>query len=115
MSYGRRSKKKERKCFTSNFVLDELATLLFRRTGAGFAETRLLNIYASSRIQILRPTKDDEITAITFMKKYSDQEISYTDCISFCLMEKIDWILLLHSIGIFRMQGLLFSNKSIKK
>ncbi len=80
--------KKERKCFTSNFVLDELATLLFRRTGAGFAETRLLNIYASSRIQILRPTKDDEITAIAFMKKYSDQEISYTDCISFCLMEK---------------------------
>jgi predicted nucleic acid-binding protein len=80
--------KKEIKCFTSNFILDELATLLFRRTGADFAESRMMNIYASTRIEILRPTKDEELTAITLMKKYSEHEISYTDCTSFCLMKK---------------------------
>lgn len=80
--------KKEIKCYTSNFVLDELATLLFRKTGSGFAEIRMMNIYASTRIEILRPMKDEEITAISFMKKYSGHEISYTDCISFSLMKK---------------------------
>lgn len=80
--------KKESKCFTSNFILDELATLLFRRTGAAFAEERLMNIYASSRIEILRPAKEEELAAIAFMKKYSEHEISYTDCISFSLMKK---------------------------
>jgi hypothetical protein len=80
--------KKEKKLFTSNFILDELATLLFRRTNAEFAEERMLNIYASSRFEILRPTKEEEIAAISLMKKYSEHEISYTDCISFCLMKK---------------------------
>ena len=80
--------KKEMKCYTSNFVLNELATLLFRRTGADFAEIRMMNIYSSTRIEILRPIKEEEMTAINLMKKYSEHEISYTDCISFCLMKK---------------------------
>jgi len=42
---------------TSNFVLDETATMPGRRTGYGFSAKCLLNIYASSLIQILRPEK----------------------------------------------------------
>lgn len=80
--------KKENKCFTSNFVLDELATLLFRRTGAEFAESKIQNIYASTRLEILRPSKEDEMEAIALMKKYSEHQISFTDCISFSLMKK---------------------------
>jgi len=74
-------------CFTSNFVLDETLTLLGRRAGYGFAAERAENIYASKLITILRPTRQEEIKAIEFLRKYADQAVSFTDCISFVLMK----------------------------
>jgi len=72
---------------TSNFVLDETFTLLGRRAGYGFAAQRAKNIYASESLDILRPSREDEMTAISFFEKYSDQRLSFTDCISFVLMK----------------------------
>ncbi len=72
--------------FTSNFVLDETFTLLGRRTGYAFAATRARAILSSERITILRPAKHDEFEAVKLFEKYSDQSLSYTDCISFVLM-----------------------------
>jgi hypothetical protein len=80
--------KKGLHCVTSNFVLDELATLLFRRTYPKFAESRMINIYNSTSIEIIRPSREDELFAISLMKKFSDHEISFTDCISFSIMKK---------------------------
>jgi len=73
---------------TSNFVLDETATLLGRRAGHGFASNRLKAVYASNVLQILRPDCDDELRAIDWFAKFSDQDISFTDCISFALMKR---------------------------
>ncbi len=73
---------------TSNFVLDETATLLGRRAGYLFASKRLESIYASNLLQIWRPDRDDELRAIDWFAKFSDQEISFTDCISFVLMKR---------------------------
>jgi uncharacterized protein len=73
---------------TSNFVLDETATLLGRRTGHGFAAKRLQNIYASSLIQILRSEKEDELRALDLFIKFADQSVSFTDCVSFVLMTR---------------------------
>ena len=74
--------------YTSNFVLDETFTLLARRAGYAFAAERARNILSSTALIILRPEKEDEIEAVDFFQKYSDQEVSFTDCTSFVLMKK---------------------------
>ena len=74
-------------CYTSNFIIDELATLLIRRTGADFCYDKINRIYESPQFIVLRPTKENELNALELVKKYSDQEISFTDCISFELMK----------------------------
>jgi predicted nucleic acid-binding protein len=75
-------------CLTSNFVLDEVFTLLGRRGGHAFAAERAQNIYASNRIKILRPGHEEELKALDWFQKFSDQKVSFTDCISFVLMKK---------------------------
>jgi predicted nucleic acid-binding protein len=76
------------KCYTSNFVLDETFTLLARRSSYSFAAARARTLYASRALRILRPTPDDEHQALFLFEKYADQEVSFTDCISFALMKK---------------------------
>ena len=51
-------------CYTSNFIIDELATLLMRRTGADFCYEKISRIYESPKFIILRPTKENEINAL---------------------------------------------------
>jgi len=80
-------RKKSDTCVTSNFVLDEAFTLLARRAGYSFATQRARNIYASESINILRPSREDELKALNFFEKYADQGLSFTDCISFVLMK----------------------------
>lgn len=76
------------KCYTSNFVLDETFTLLARRSSYSFAAARARTLYASRTLQILRPTPEDEHEAVRLFEKYADQEVSFTDCVSFALMTR---------------------------
>ena len=87
MLYGIQFEKKSETCVTSNFVLDETFTLLGRRAGCNFASQRARNIYASESLNILRPSREDELKAIDFFEKYSDQHLSFTDCVSLVLMK----------------------------
>jgi predicted nucleic acid-binding protein len=75
------------RCVTSNFVLSETATLLGRRAGHQFAALRLRNIYASKAMEVWRPDCEDELRALKWFAKYSDQKVSFTDCVSFVLMK----------------------------
>ena len=75
-------------CYTSKFVLDETFTLLARRAGYSFASQRARVIYSSEIVTILRPREEDERVALELFDKYSDQEVSFTDCVSFVLMQK---------------------------
>jgi len=68
--------------------LDETLTLLARRAGYGFAAGRARNLYGSKRLTVLRPTEQDETAAVEAFVKYADQEVSFTDCVSFVLMRK---------------------------
>jgi uncharacterized protein len=65
---------------TSNFVVNESLTLLARRAGYPFAVQRARALYASDRVTIIRPTHDDELDAISYLEKYADQEVGFTDC-----------------------------------
>ncbi len=80
--------KSREQCITSNFVLDEFFTLLARRTGYAFAADRARNILCSQEMEILRPDQKEELEAVNLFKKYADQKISFTDCISFVLMHR---------------------------
>ena len=88
VQYWRQIQVERRRCFTSNFVLDETFTLLARRTTYQFAATRAVHLLESSTLVILRPESEEEQTAVQYFKKYADQQVSFTDCISFALMEK---------------------------
>ena len=70
-----------------NFVLDETFTLLGRCAGYDFAAQRARNVYASEWLTVLRPNKNDELKAIGLFEKYSDHRLSFTDCISFVLIQ----------------------------
>jgi predicted nucleic acid-binding protein len=73
---------------TSNFVIDEVLTLLTRRAYPAFAVERAREIYSSPNLTILRPDLEDELTALTFLERYADQRPSFTDCVSFALMKR---------------------------
>ena len=75
-------------CATSNFVLDECITLLGRRAGHVFAAERAAAILSSRTFTILRPDVKDEYKALQLFRKYADQHVSFTDCISCVLMRK---------------------------
>lgn len=72
---------------TSNFVIDELATLLARRSSYVFAAQKIHSLYESEILDILRPGETEELKATKLLAKYSDQEVSFTDCTSFVLMK----------------------------
>lgn len=74
--------------YTSNFVLDETFTLLGRRADHAFAAERARRILASRALTILRPDARDEHEALGIFEKFSDQRLSFTDCISFTLMKR---------------------------
>ncbi len=86
--FWRSIRQNQESCFTSNFVLDETFTLLGRWAGYSFSSQRAAKIYASKLLTILRPTREDELKAIEFFQKYADQNVSFTDCISFVLMRR---------------------------
>jgi predicted nucleic acid-binding protein len=74
--------------YTSNFILNEVFTLLARRAGGQFAAKVATNLYNSAVLQILRPEQAEEKLAIRHMEKYADHQIGFTDCTSAVLMHK---------------------------
>ena len=74
---------------TSNHVVDEVATGLGRAAGYQFAANCVTGIYAAPRIDILQSARADEIEAIRWMRKYADQGVSFTDCVSFAMMRRL--------------------------
>ncbi len=73
---------------TSSFVLDETFTLLGRWASPGFAADRAEAILTSETLVILRPEAEDEFEALELLRKFGDQKVSFTDCVSFALMRR---------------------------
>lgn len=77
-------------CVTSNHVLDETFTLLARRVNYVFSAEKARLIYHSGLFKIARTTEEDELNALALFEKYADQAVSFTDCLSFALMKKLN-------------------------
>ena len=79
-----------KKCMTSNHVLDETLTLLGRRAGYMFASDRAEAIMNSDLLSVYYSSREDEIEALEYFKKFSDQGISFTDATSFAIMKRFN-------------------------
>lgn len=77
---------RRRPLLTSNLVLAEVQRLLLFRAGATPARAALERITASPTVTILYPDAAAHHAAMAWLTRYSDQELSYTDATSFCLM-----------------------------
>jgi predicted nucleic acid-binding protein len=75
-------------CITSNLVLSETLTYLGRHVNYGLAAQKGKILYASHWLGILRPTEEEDVAALRYFEKYADQEVSFTDCVSFAMMHK---------------------------
>lgn len=68
-------------------VLDESATLIARRTNYAWA-AEWGNDVMGAGIEWLRAEPAEWEQAFRLMKKFADQKVSYTDCLSAVLMKK---------------------------
>ena len=84
----RQGKTPFRALYTSNYILNEVFTLLRLKLSHQVAVAFEENIKCSKILRILRVTPETENTAWNIFKKYSDKDFSFTDCTSFALMEQ---------------------------
>ena len=75
---------------TTNFVIAETYILIRRAIGHEAAITFLENIAASPRVREIYFDSLLEKVAKDILRKYQDQDFSYTDAVSFAVMMKFE-------------------------
>lgn len=73
--------------YTSNYIIDEVITLIRSRVGHD-AAVAFIKGFEISRINVLRITEIDEDLAKNIFTKYKDKQFSFTDCTSFALIDR---------------------------
>ena len=73
--------------YSSEHILDETATLLARRTSYAWSAEWGRDVLGAG-VLFLAIEEGDLLEAFFLMKKFADQAVSFTDCISFVLMKK---------------------------
>jgi uncharacterized protein len=74
---------------TSNLVIAETYVVLLKEMGHDVAVDFLERINASPRILRIWSNESIETEAEQILSKYSDQDFSYTDAVSFALMKRL--------------------------
>lgn len=74
-------------CVTTNFIVEELITLLIYRFGTAAGLKAAREIYASPAIRIVPLTVELEMQALAWLERFQDQRFSMTDACSFAVME----------------------------
>ena len=72
----------------SEHVLDEAVSLLTRQAGADYAVRWAREHFASREIEWHNTTREDWHEALRWLDKFADQNLSFTDCVSFALMRR---------------------------
>jgi predicted nucleic acid-binding protein len=75
--------------YTSDYVLDEVYTLLKNRSSHATA-VKFMNQMDKCSMTILRVNEDIEKDAKTIFKKFDDRRLSFTDCTSFALINQLN-------------------------
>ncbi len=87
MEFWNRIREDGPRIYSSEHVLDETATLLARRTSYAWSAEWGRDVLGAG-IHFLATGEGDLAEACTLMKKFADQAVSFTDCVSFVLMKK---------------------------
>ncbi len=74
---------------TTDYILDETATLLKARGHGHLAESFFETVFASAACRVEWLDPDDFAQTRRFFLKHHDQEWSFTDCFSFCVMRML--------------------------
>jgi uncharacterized protein len=74
---------------TSSHIISEALTLLGRRSSYRYAAERARSLFASTHVQILRASEGSEIDAVFWFERMAGHRVSFTDCISFALMQRL--------------------------
>ena len=72
---------------TTSLVLAEVHRLLLFRAGTRAAATALDRIESSTSVRIVFPTASHHATARAWLSRLADQRITYTDAMSFAVIE----------------------------
>jgi len=78
-------RREERKLFTSNLVVAEAHGLTLRRLGRVIAARWLMSLPNNVVFQ----ANQDHKQALAVLARYQDQDFSYTDAVSFAIMERL--------------------------
>ena len=73
--------------YPSEHILDETSTLLSRRTSYAWSAEWGRDVLGAG-VLFLATEEGDLLEAFFLMKKFADQAVSFTDCISFVLMKR---------------------------
>ena len=71
--------------YTSDYVLDEVYTLLKTR-GSHATSIKFMDGITKSNIVVLRVAEDTERAAKIIFRRFDDKRLSFTDCTSFALI-----------------------------
>lgn len=94
-----------RRAVTTDYVVDETATLL-RARGLTKLLTEFFRLTEQSQALTMEWTSPDRFAAARkFMLKHLDQEFSFTDCVSFVVMKELRLIDALATDDHFRIAG----------
>jgi predicted nucleic acid-binding protein len=80
----------DRPLVTSNYVLNEILTLLKARLGPSVAIPFGQKLWNQEVASLVRITEKDEERAWGIFEQYEDKGFSFTDCTSFALMERLE-------------------------
>ena len=74
---------------SGDLVIAEFATILARRAGYRFAADAVEHVLTSANFEVVQTSRDDHFEALRWMRKFADQRISFTDCVSFAIMRRL--------------------------
>lgn len=81
--------RKRRRFVTTDYVVDETATLLLVRHSHSAAVDFLRTASASSHLRVEWMDSNRFRDAVEFFSRHDDKEWSFTDCVSFSLMREL--------------------------
>ena len=79
----------DRPLITSNYIFDEVLTLVKLRIGYHVAINLGQKLWGQEVASLVRVTGEDESRAWETFVQYKDKGFSFTDCTSFAIMERL--------------------------
>lgn len=95
----------EGRLITSNFIFDELVTLVRGRLGHEAAVKTGRALRSLDVVKLVRLEAEDEEQAWRLFSEHTDKQYSFTDCTSFVLMHRLGLTVALTTDRHFRQAG----------